>query len=394
MTDVALRCRPYAVQELLLDACLRDGDAAVAAWNAWRSRIDLDRIDEESFRHLPLAWHRLRGRAATDATLEIAKGVYRQAWYRNQLLLRSVGEVVDVLADEGITALLLKGAALAPRYFPALGTRPMGDLDILVPHASAARALGRLIREGWTCEKRASADRLVRHAHAIALTRGQIGLDLHWNALWAQRTPTADDLFWADARPREHEGRSVLELSPTDAFFHTCMHGARRSQNAYSWAPLPLVRWITDAFHIAQKEPIDWERIDRLARRYHARLQLFDALSYLCARGLAVPDAVLAEWSHVRSPSERLHYELALTRHAPRVFPSLPRFRFWASYRMKLFIERGEENASAMGPLAKAAGFPEYLIGFVKTDLDAKRWTGVPSQLVNKIGRRPGLLRP
>ena len=82
------RCRPTAVQELLLKSCLAAADDALAAWERWCAGTDLDRIDEESFRLLPLAWYRLQDVAPRDRTFEIAKGVYRRAWYRNQLLFR------------------------------------------------------------------------------------------------------------------------------------------------------------------------------------------------------------------------------------------------------------------------------------------------------------------
>lgn len=389
------RSRPTTSQELLLRACLADDERiAVAAWELWCSTTDLDAIDEESFRHLPLAWHRLQGKVASDRTYEIAKGVYRQAWYRNALLLRTVGEVLDAFAPQGIDAMLLKGTSLASRCYPTPATRPMVDIDLLVPHARAEDAFAVLERAGWRSVKHLPARALTGYAHAVSFVRGQTSLDLHWNALWPQRTADADRPFWENAVRIDHQGRAAWALAPADELFHACLHGARRSQNAYSWAPLPLVRWITDAFMIARRNEIDWARVDALAARFHARLQLRDAFLVLRHFGFAVPDDLLAEWSRVRTPADALHYELALAAHGPRWFASLPRFRFWKSWRMKGYVEDVSGGARPAGDVRRLAGFPGYVLAYVKADLDAQRLRDVPLRLARKIAAHPSLLRP
>ncbi|HEY7240536.1 MAG TPA: nucleotidyltransferase family protein [Burkholderiales bacterium] len=389
------RCRPTAAQELLLTACLAEDGPALAAWERWCASSDLDRIDEESFRHLPLAWYRLQRVASRDRTFAIATGIYRQAWYRNQLLFRAVSGVLDAFADAHIDAMLLKGMALARRYYPSPATRPMVDIDLLVPRGEAERAIALLERKGWQPVKRTPPSRLLGYSHAVSLVRDQTNLDLHWNALWAQRRADADRPFWELAQHIEHEGRPAYALAPTDELFHACMHGARLSQNAYSWAPFPVIRWITDAFMIARRCEIDWPRMAALAERFHARLHLRDAFLYLRdGLGFPVPDALLAEWAGARSPADELHYELALAARPPRFFAALPRFRFWKSYRMKHYIEQHADGADPAGVLRRAAGFPGYVAAFVKADLDADRLRDVPVQLARKLIARPSLLRP
>jgi len=391
----AVRCRPTALQELLLRACISDEPTALAAWRRWSASVDLDRIDEESLRHLPLACHRLQGAAPRDRTFRIAKGVYRRAWYRNQLLLGKLTGVLDVLADARIDGLLLKGTSLATRYYPRPATRPMVDIDVLVPHREAERAVAVLQREGWRPVKRTPPSVLVHYAHAVSLVRDQVNLDLHWNALWPQRRADADRPFWESAQRIDHQGRPAYALAATDELFHACMHGARLSQNAYSWAPFPLLRWVTDAFMIARSSEIDWKRIDALAGRFHARLHMRDAFSYLRTDvGLPVPGALLDEWARTRSAADRLHYDLALAPRRPRLFADLPRFRFWKSYRMKAYIDQHASRAGAPSGLARLAGFPAYVAAFVKADLDAERLRDVPVELARKLGNRPALMVP
>ena len=270
----------------------------------------------------------------------------------------------------------------------------MVDIDLLVPHAKAERAFAVLERAGWRPVKQIPVQRLVAYAHAVSFVREQTNLDLHWNALWAQRTADADRPFWENAVRVEHQGRAAWALAPSDELFHACMHGARRSQNAYSWAPLPLIRWITDALMIARRHEIDWARIDALAARYHARLHLRDAFLVLRHFGLAVPDALLAEWATTRAPADELHYELALTARPPRLFTALPRFRFWKSYVMRALIDEGTPGAGSGGAVRRLAGFPAYVAAFVQADLDAPRLRDVPGRLARKVVAHPSLLRP
>jgi hypothetical protein len=393
-TADAARSRPTASQELLLRVCLADDDAAaVEGWQRWCATTDLDAIDEESFRHLPLAWHRLQGKVAQTRTYGIAKGVYRQAWYRNSMLLRTVGEVLAAFGAADIDSMPLKGTSLASRYFPAPATRPMVDIDLLVPHARVEDTFAVLRAGGWPPVKELPARTLVDYAHAVSFVREQANLDLHWNALWAQRTAGADAPFWENAVRIHDHGAPAWALAPSDELFHACMHGARRSQNAYSWAPLPLIRWISDAIMIARRDEVDWARIDALAARYHARLQMYDAFLVLRRFGLAVPDALLAAWSRVRSPADELDYELALAQRAPRVFAALPRFRFWKSWRMKGYVD-GAVPAGPAGAVRRLAGFPPYVLAYVKADLDAPRLRDVPLRLARKIAAHPSLLRP
>ncbi len=389
------RCRPLARQELLLAACVADDAQALPAWERWSATTDLDAIDEESLRLLPLAWHRLQRVAPRDRTLDIAKGVYRRAWVRNQLAFNALTGVLDVLASARIDTMLLKGASIGPRYYPTPATRPMADIDLLVPYREAERAADLLAREGWRATKRTPTRRLMSHTHGVALERDQAGVDLHWNALWSQRRADADEPFWEGASRIGFHGRSVHVMQPTDELLHACMHGARRSQNAYSWAPAPLVRWIADAFMIARSAGIDWDRFAALAERFHARLQLRDALGYLRWRWrFPVPGRLLDQWAGVRAPADELHYELALARRAPRVFPALPRFRFWKSYRMKTYVDAYARDAEPAGVLRRMTGFAPYVLAFVKADLDAQRLTHVPIEIVRKLARHPSLMRP
>jgi hypothetical protein len=384
------RCRPTAVQELLLKSCLAAADDALAAWERWCACTDLDGSTKSRSASCP--WPGTSPDGAERSHLRDRQGRLSTR-FTAQLLFRELSGILDTLAEARIDAMLLKGSSLATP------TTESGDAADGRPRrpgpTGGVRAIALLQRDGWQPVKQTPPHRLVGHAHAVSLVRDQTNLDLHWNALWPQRRADADRPFWESAQRIEHQGRPAFALAPTDELFHACMHGARRSQNAYSWAPVPLARWVTDAFMIARSCDIDWVRIDALSDRFHATLHLHDAFLYLReGLGFPVPGELLAEWARARSPADQLHYELALTPRPLRFFPALPRFRFWKSYKMKTYIERHANDVDQASLVQHLAGFPPYVIAFIKADLDAERLRDVPAQLARKLANRPSLMRP
>lgn len=57
---------------------------------------------------------------------------YRKTLLANSLLMRTLRELLAALAKAGIQPIILKGSLLATIYYPDTGTRPLGDVDLLV----------------------------------------------------------------------------------------------------------------------------------------------------------------------------------------------------------------------------------------------------------------------
>lgn len=61
---------------------------------------------------------------------------------------------------------------------------------------------------------------------------------------------------------------------------------------------------------------------------------------------------------------------------------------------MKAYIERHANDVDQASLVQHLAGFPPYVIAFIKADLDAERLRDVPAQLARKLANRPSLMRP
>ena len=340
------RCWPTREQELLLRAALLHGPAVHDAWARWREVADIDRLDRGSMRLLPELYRNLLHEGVRGPELGRLKGVYRQTWYKNQLVFRDMVGILSELHAAGVPIMVVKGAALILRYHHDFGARPMDDFDIVVPYGRAARALEVLREHGWASNDPLSEYRM-RAFNGMNMHDGEgRQLDLHWHLLAEDCRLDADADFWADADALDLHGTSVLILHPSDQLLHVCVHGLR-------WNEVPPIRWIADAVHIVElsAQALDWDRVVAGAVRHRVTRPVLHALSYLRALlGMPVPPSVITRLERAPvSLRARLEYHVAVN---PRNawLGSLP--EYW------LYWMRATDGAGARG---RYRGFLSYL---------------------------------
>ncbi len=93
---------PSGLDQQLLRVALLDDDRAAAAWHELRPQLDLDTIDWDQHRLMPLVERGLRRSGVDDPDLGRLRGIHRQSWSRNQLLLRRTAPALARLEAEGI----------------------------------------------------------------------------------------------------------------------------------------------------------------------------------------------------------------------------------------------------------------------------------------------------
>jgi hypothetical protein len=288
---------PTPLQEVLIDAALGDGAQALAAFSEWAAQTGLDGIDRGSFRLLPLVAHRVEPLETTSQWSAHLRGILRRSWLENQLVLQATVPALDVLRDAGIDVIVLKGGALAALAYPSIATRPMDDLDLLVPEARAAAALAALRDADWTLPTEQVPASVLRGQvpgsfrriiHSVPLQgRAGFDVDLHWHATEAWCWPDADRGLWAATRPLELRGRRVHALGAADELIVACVHGLRPN-------PMPPIRWIVDTMILLRSGPIPWELLVARARELYVEPHLVLAFDYLRTRFAAeIPDWVV-----------------------------------------------------------------------------------------------------
>ena len=140
---------PRPNQELLVKACLLEGEDALAAWQAWRRSTDLDQADMHSIRLLSFMADKLRRWGVRDSALNKFRGLQRRTWLQNHLLFLAAGLALRQLGAAEIPAMALTGVVLASTYYETMALRPTDKVDLLVRPADGPKALGLLEGLGW-----------------------------------------------------------------------------------------------------------------------------------------------------------------------------------------------------------------------------------------------------
>lgn len=340
-------CWPDAGQELLLRAALLRSDDALRAWRQWKRGADINEIDAGSYRLLPLLYANLRDAACDDKLMGLLKGVYRNAWYKNQLLFHRAAAVLDSFRRAGVETIMLKGIALTRLYYRDMGLRYMDDVDLLVRPSQAVEAMEVLRATEWRAGSR-SPEALLAYEHAAEFSDGAgRKVDLHWRAIWEGCPSACDDDFWEASVPLDVVGVETRALCATDQLLHVCVHGA-------NWNPVPPLRWVADAWTVMRGDaPIDWPRLIEQARKRQLTLVASETLGYL--RRLLdapVPEAALLALKEAPvSRRERLFFRIRTRSDMSlRRLPVL--WHWYDSFRLA-----GENDSLA----ARVASFAKYL---------------------------------
>lgn len=284
---------PTPAQLCLLRAALGSGDTARAAWTEWQRTENLAALDVSSWNLLPLAWRNLTALGVADEVLAECRGFHRYQWARNQQLLRVAARWTGAWQARGVPVVVLKGAALAAGTYPDAGTRPMSDIDLLVPVERVQELAEELQAAGWRPQVSHPPwrDVSLETRPSFNWQRDAEQLDLHWHVLHRCTHPDITRRFWERARPLALPGAATRQLAAEDQLLHVCSHGVQ-------YSPQPPFRWLADAAWIlrgAERAGFDWARVLAMAELTGTALPLRHGLDYAAAElQLPVPAPVLA----------------------------------------------------------------------------------------------------
>ncbi|HEX6644672.1 MAG TPA: nucleotidyltransferase family protein [Gemmatimonadales bacterium] len=198
--------------------------------------------------------------------------------------------VLALLAREGLSPVLLKGAALRVTTYRAAVERPVGDLDLLVPAEEMDRTVERLLAAGYRMPESAAAIEGFRehHFHLPMHHPNGFEAELHWALTPRATTHRLDhDDFIARARTAEVDGLAVRLPIPEHMLLHL---SSQNTEDHFS-----KLRRIVDIDRVIASGEPDWEFVIAEARR--GGLEAPTALSLQLAHhlfGTSIPAALPA----------------------------------------------------------------------------------------------------
>lgn len=257
-TVLGLCARPTSHGEqyrLLRQACSRIDD-----WQALLVRADQEGMTPLLALHLEAA-----GIAVSPGVRRSLRLLLRRHGQYAQLLTETLTRALALLQGEGLSPLLLKGAALRHTLYADPAMRPMRDIDLLLDRSEVDRAQALLRQAGFA---QSTAPIPTDHFHLPALMRWEgpytLCLELHWGLYpncppWYEPVDVA--ALWRRGRDCAVAGVLGRSLGDEDMLLHLYLHGIRAP---LTFEPARLIN-LADIVGLveARAASLDWEQLER-----------------------------------------------------------------------------------------------------------------------------------
>lgn len=256
----------------LLLYCLRTNpDKKDGCWVGPLSESDWDEVLQQADRHkiTPLVYHRLKTShqeiPIPPDILEKLRQAYLENTARNMRLYDNLGRVLQILRNDRIPVIVLKGAHLAELVYGNRALRFMGDLDLLVKKENLMRVDALLLEMGCTPTIQNRVVGKDNNEFVYVMPKRDVSLEIHWSILSSVFPFAIDtDGQWERSRPASIAGVDVSILCPEDLLLHLCLHAG--CTHGYE----PGLKLFCDINEILQNngKVMDWKLVQRRARQW------------------------------------------------------------------------------------------------------------------------------
>lgn len=198
-----------------------------------------------------------RAELATNSGLRQAAAVRALRGIQLEYELKAI---VAAMAAHDAPCIVLKGPAVAQRYYPSPELRPYGDLDLLIRHEDEGAVHALLAARGYAQTGGEHKDP-VHHDHAkfqsIFQRPDGCTVDVHLDHLQIGLRPLTLDEVWDRAVPSPWLGRDRV-LDPHDQFVLLAVHLQRHG--------FERLLWFKDLDLMIRSAALDWGRVAETAR--------------------------------------------------------------------------------------------------------------------------------
>lgn len=206
---------------------------------------------------------RMNSTAIPSYVVEAVRRAYQQNTFQMLHLSGEMEQVCQLLADNEIPVMLLKGPALAIDLYGDLSKRTCSDLDVLISLDQLEKTHDLLIQLDYVKDEYFSTvlnDWQWRHHHVTYFhPHKKVKLEIHWRLNpGPSYEPTFKEL-WDRRRVSTLASHPVYMLGYDDLFLFLASHGAR-----HGWSRL---RWLVDIDRIVRLHH-DWGNVSLVLKKY------------------------------------------------------------------------------------------------------------------------------
>lgn len=179
----------------------------------------------------------------------------------------SLVNVVNLLNDNGIDVLPVKGPLLAERLYGAFAMRSYSDLDILIRRADAKKALKVLQENNYTLIPKGISElnylRFLKYKyHGQLLDKNGVFIELHWELTgFYVSKPMTFEILEPFLISSKFSNCTTLDLSNEMLFLFLCIHG-----NRHRLGKIDYLCSISQLMNIATD--IDWILVLELGKKH------------------------------------------------------------------------------------------------------------------------------
>jgi hypothetical protein len=284
-------------EEKLVLACVRmDAEGEREMRTLLAGHLNWEAVYQAGLRHalLPLLYRAILD--ANQGLLPEGAGLIRDAYrsnaHRNLRLAKTALQLSELLYQQGVESLLIKGPATAVLAYGDLSLRSFVDLDLLIRPRDFFLAHQALLDHGWQPAlslQRKQLRWLLRGDKDLSYHQKGLNLELHWNiAEKGIAYPLRENDLWEDIQGFPLLDRQVRTLSRENFLLLLALHGAK-----HHWRPLKFI--VDFAACLRSLPDMDWEYLALKSQHFGLRrcltLGMFLAQQYC---GVSLPSAAQA----------------------------------------------------------------------------------------------------
>lgn len=258
----------------------------------------------------PLLYAHLKGAEAgaiPSDVLAMLREEFQENAARTLRLAAELRRILDLLAQEGITAVSFKGLTLAAAYYGNLALREAGDIDLLIHRADIVKARRILLDRGFRPIFPTASEAEARYLSALTGERersyllshcehhlidddGNVNVDLHWAITLREFSlPLDAEGLWSRLQTTTLAGKPTPTLGAEDLLFVLCVNGGKDC-----WRRLDRVCDVAQVLHT--RPEMEWERVVSEAKRVGGlRILLLGLLLASDLLGAVLPEIIARE---------------------------------------------------------------------------------------------------